>query len=409
MLDDPESRGEAAPVPEKHQLPRYTGWNESLGFFYLDPIRDVFFFVDDDVLVPSRIFVQERSTGRRLPPLTDPELDIVEERFGFMGACMSDDRHHLAISLQYGNCYYTAVWAIAKKLNFEVEHRTFTWGTKLFSSTVEASSGSFVRPIAFTHDGSLCCPAGRMNVSTGEVLPLPAELLGGRAVRQSSYSEDGQAILRRVAEDGSNKSSIQLYTFEDKKLRSVPLSGIPDQIHYYSSGMNDCEFAIYSSVSTQHERTMLLGLCNGTSNDLDISPLPERSYPCFSFTFYDKDKLLGLVDYNENSFRKTRICVWTGIPFKPYLWATRELGRAVVGHSFDKESSLLYVVYPGRIWARISLESSALVDVDLHIASQTQPRPLRVEHCLSRNGKKLAVLKCWKGRCVANEYSVFEY
>ena len=147
---------------------------------------------------------------------------------------------------------------------------------------------------------------------------------------------------------------------------------------------------------------MLLDFHEGTSNDLDISPGSAVSLGRTSFTFYDKDKLLGLIEYGGIPFRPTRVFVWTGIPRKPYLWATRALGKQVHGDFFDEESSLLYVVYPGRIWARISLESSALVDIDRHVVSQTQSQPIRVEYCLSRDGKKLAVLKCWKIRCVAN-------
>ena len=410
VLDDPETRGEPAPMSEIHQLPRYTNRDsEGLGFFYLDPIRDVFFFVDKDVQLPLRIFVQERSTGRRLPPLTDPELDEVP--CSFLGACMSNDGHHLALSLQVyrrQSYCYTAVWAIAKKLNFEVGQRTSPWGRKLSSSTVNTYHHPFrdsVRPVAFGPDGSLCCPAGWMNVSTGEVRPLPAELLGGPYVRESSYSENGKVLLQ-IRENESAETSMQLYNLENKKLRNFPLSGSGQRIDYYTSGWKDCEFVIYSSFVTQYRRSMLLDLCRGTSVDLDILRLLDVEYAFLRFMFDGKDKLLGLASRGGSP---SRIFVWTGIPLKPSLWATKDLGREVLGHFLDKESSLLYVVYPGRIWARISLQSSALVDIDLHIATQTRSHPIRVEYCLSSDGKKLAVLKCWKIRCVANEYPVFEY
>lgn len=401
VLDDAETRSEAAPVAENHRLPRSSSEVERLGFFCLDPIREVFFFADEFCRMPLRIFVQERSTGRRLPPLTDPELDDVEANFILMSACLSKDRHHLAISLFLRGYFYTAVWAITKKLNFEVGHRTSTWARKLSSSSVKLETGPFLRPIAFAPDGSLCCPAGQMNVSTGEVRPLPAELLAGRGDWRYSYSEDGKELL--LASGGV----IQLYSFENKNSRSFPSAG-GGVIKSYTSGWNHCELAVYSRLHPPRARTMLLNLCEGTSISLDTPPISD-GYRGSSFTFYDKDKLLGLVEYGEYRFRQTRIFVWAGIPLKPYLWATRELGILVLGHFLDKELSLLYVVYPGRIWARISLESSALVDVDLHIASQIQSHPIRVEYRLSRNGKKLAVLKYWKGRCVANEHPVFEY
>lgn len=415
VLDDAESGSEAAPISEIHQLPRYSSKNDDLGFFCLDPIRGVFFFVDQYPRTALRIFVQECSTGRRLPPLTVPKLDDVEGGLHFLGACMSNDKHHLAISLQYKresryHCY-TAIWAIAKKLNFEVGHRTSTWARKLSSSTMEPEIFPFsrsIRPVAFADDGSLCCCVGQINISTGEVRPLPAELPTGYHVGGFSYSEDGKTLLWRD-DDASDNRGIQLYSFGNKQSRSFPFSAFKGSIKYYTSGCNNCEFAIYLSHLYGHARTILLDLREGTSNDLDIPPVSNPIDRRFSFTFYGKDRLLGLIDYGENPFRQTRIFVWTGIPRNPYLWATRELGNQVHGDVFDKESSLLYVVYPGRIWARISLESSALVDMDLHVASHTQSQPIRVESCLSRNGKKLAVLKCWKARCVANKHPVCEY
>ena len=137
--------------------------------------------------------------------------------------------------------------------------------------------------------------------------------------------------------------------------------------------------------------------------------IPDLPHDRVSFTFYGKDKLLALMDYGENGLYQTCILLWTGIPLKPRLWATRELENQVHGHFLDEESSLLYVVYTGRIWARISLDPYASIDMDLHIASQTHPHPIRVEYCLSKNGKKLAVLKCWKNRCVASECPDFEH
>ena len=134
VLHDAESGNEAAPISEIHQLPRYSSQHDDLGFFCLDPSRGcggVFFFVGRYIEIPPRIFIQECSTGRRLPPLTDPELDDVKGWVIFKGACLSNDRQYLAINLGLSDRRdsrydYIAVWAIAKKLNFEVGHRTST-------------------------------------------------------------------------------------------------------------------------------------------------------------------------------------------------------------------------------------------------------------------------------------------
>ena len=188
-----------------------------------------------------RIFIQECSTGRRLPPLTDPELDDVKGWVIFKGACLSNDRQYLAISLGLSDRRdsrydYIAVWAIAKKLNFEVGHRTSTWASKLFSSTVKIETNKFngsIEPVVFADDGSLCCPVGQINLSTDEVHPLPAELRTGRQIRSCKYSEDGKMLSWTDYADSnydSDKGIIHLYSFENKQSRSFPFSTLDGEI-----------------------------------------------------------------------------------------------------------------------------------------------------------------------------------
>lgn len=412
VLTDPETGSVPVAISEKHRLPQYTGRSEELGFFYLDPIRDVFYVIDKYPQGPPRIFVQERSTGRRLSPLTDPELDDVKEEYFFGGACMSNDGHYLAVFLEWylengSHFCHTAVWAIAKKLDFELQHRSSLWGKKFFSSTVESEYYTFnesVRPVVFAEDGSLCCPSGQITFSTGEVHPIPSELLDEEHAKSTSYSEDGKSLFW-TCENKQDESEIELFTLEGEILRSFAMSGTAQFIAYYAS---DCEFVVYWSLFTEGRKMLLLEFHTGTTKELDIPPIPSGNR--YSFTHYDKDKLLGIASYGTGRSIKTRIFVWAGIPLKPHLWAAKELANEILGYFFDERSLLLYVVFPSRIWGRISLESSMLIDMDSHIAGQSQSYPIRVEYCLSRNEKKFAVLKWWKLRYAANElHSFFEF
>lgn len=403
VLNDPETFRDLTPIPGKYRLHQSTGEENRLGFFYRDQHRDVFYTIDEYSQKP-RIFIQECSTGRRLPPLNDPELDDEHSIYGYglEGACMSPDGHHLAATylcdsstyepIDSMHLYYTAVWTIAKTFNFDVGHRTSTWGKKLFSSTVKGPSFmDSLRAVMFALDGSLCCPAGQVSFSTGEVRPLSTENLD-EFCSQVSWLEDGKSLITHCEDE------IVLVTLEGEILRTFTLSGGSQKINCYSSRG---EFVVYSSILTCDRIMILQDIHTGITQELDIPTIPSGNF-C-SFTYFDKDKLLGIVCYGEKEYEKTNIFVWTGMPLKPHLWATKELAYNTVGHFFDEQSHYLYVVGPGRIWGRISLESSALMGQDLHIADQAHMNPARVEYCISRNGKKLAVLKCWKQRCAANE------
>ena len=100
--------------------------------------------------------------------------------------------------------------------------------------------------------------------------------------------------------------SIQLYTFESKKLRGFLLSGANWET-YCTSDWNECGFVLYSSFFTKDKRKILLNLDKETNNELDISSIPYIYKNCYNFTYYDKNKLFALVNFDEMEFHKTRI------------------------------------------------------------------------------------------------------
>lgn len=405
LLPDPAIHSEHTPISPKFQLQKNTGLNDELGYFYLDPRRDVFYVIDLVTFANPRIFVQERSTGRRLAPLTDLEMDYGYVPYQVNGACISADGHHLAVSFRIGPTEervgfdYTAVWAIAKDLDFAVGNRAFAWGKKLFSLTADSkfneSIGSF-RWMVFASDGSLCCPTGRISFSTGEVQPLSPELSLVKDGDRLSYSEDGRSLV------WIHEAQIELFTLEGKRLRSFALH--ERSICHY---IHECNYVVYSLVlKSHHSRLFVKDLQTGLTKALD-TPMIISSFIGSKFRHYGGDKLLGVVSARDGKSRKTSLIVWTGVPFNPHLWAVKDLANEIVGHFLDERSLLLYAVFPGRIWGRIGLESSALTEKDLHITDQTHSNSIRVEHCISKNGRKLAEVKFQKLRCALYQPCVF--
>lgn len=408
VLNDPELRQDLSPISEKYRLQQSSS-NDEISFFHRDPHRDVFYFIDEFSSNPC-IFVQECSTGRRLPPITDPELDEAEdgEFYTVRGACMSPDGHYLAVCFcDYRSDHtnlendreliHIAVWAIAETFNFRLGHRTSTWAKKRFSYTIVCPIFvDSLRAVTFAVDGSLCCPAGQVSFSTGEVRPLSTEKLGKWL--ESSWLEDGKSLIM-IRHD-----KLVQFTREGEILRSLTLSGRARSLLCYSSSG---EFVVYSAsegnylgklAEDMRETVNLQNVHTGITHELGSAD--GRFY---RFVHFDRDKLLGMVIYSEGVCEKTKIFVWNGIPSQPYLWATMDFANEVFAHFLDEHSYLLYVVGPCHIWGRISLKTSALMIEDLHIADQTQINPSHVESRVSCNGKKLAILKFWKLRCAANE------
>jgi hypothetical protein len=403
-LRDPATYSERTPISTKYQLQKHTGKYDNLGFFYLDPHRDVFYMIDKEAGVNPRIFTQERSTGRRLPPLEDPELDYGNVLYSLKDACISPDGHHLAVTYcidpsgrRQDEVFYTAVWAIAKKFDFTVEHRNSAWGKKLFSSTLDQNENDLFqnsfRFVVFAADGSLCCPTGRISFTTGEVQPLFPQLRQAKSGESYSYSGDGRSLFRF----SSSRTQIEQFTLEGERLKSFT---VPEhsEIRFISHG----DFVIYSV----ENRLYSLDIHTGLMKLLDTPETVSMIITC-SVRHFDADKLLGIVSYPHHDRIKTCIAVWTGVPAKPHLWAVKVLPTWLVGHFIDEKSWLLYALFPGRVWGRISLESSALPEKDLHIVDQIHLHSTRTERRIARNGMKLAEIKTMKLRCAKTQPRVF--
>ena len=402
LLHDPTTHSERTPISAKYQLQKPTGEWDVLGYFYLDPHRDVFYLIDRETKDPH-IFVQERSTGRRLTPLADPEMDYGKTTYLLRDACMSPDGNHLAVNYdiwyddlpaeEYAAINYTAVWAIAEKLDFTVEYRTSAWAKKLFSLTSDLESetiGFRLRTVVFAADGSLCCPAGRIAFSTGEVQPLCPEQRPNDKLR---YSDDGRSLFR------IRETEFELCTLEGERLGSFTLP-TASKICYTPNR----EFIVYQSLELSQTNVFLQNIQNGLTIELVT---PEIIIDSFSLGFkhYAEDKLLGNFLHSDRHGKqaKTSIFVWAGVPFKPYLWAAKDITGEIVGHFLDERSLLLYVVFLGRICGRISLESSALTEKDLHGRYQTHSR---IERCISTKGGKLAEIGFGELKCATSQFFV---
>lgn len=395
ILNDPLTPNQQRSLPENQHF-QYTGTADQVGCLYFDRFRNVFLIIDGgQQLGAPLIFCQERSTGRRLAPLSDPELENEEENISVAGTIMSADGKHLAVVFTWFSnnssepTVHTTVWAVPKVLNFDTGHRTSPWAKKLFSSTVNTEIFErSVRPLVFGVDGSLSCPSGLITFSTGEIQALTSDLLES-PVTQLSYSGDGESLVCL-----SNEDEIVVYTLGGQIVSSFATDGeYPSLLSFSCRG----ESVIYTSSSSSEKRHIptLLEISTGKAQQFEIPA--GIHYNSKSLLFDDDRQILGIFPYQdtpENTI--TRLLIWTGLPSEVHLWATKELPTNILGHFLDERSLDLYIIHPGRIWSRINLKSPKLLSVETYTAGDIDTDPVRVEYCVAKNGTKLGIVRLWR-------------
>lgn len=392
MLNDSHLPSLEVSLPENRYLQRHTGITEDIGFFYFDERRDAFITIDRRPLGNPRIFCQERSTGRKLAAVLDPELENEDNTSELIDACISVDGLHLAVVYYYINddmdcgVVTTSVWAIQTTIEFEIGCRPPSWAKKLFSSSVATEVFMLsVRPVVFGLDGALSCPSGLVTFSTGDIQALSAGLLND-SITHLSYAEDGKSLICLNYND-----EFVIYTLEGQMLSSFAAVGKYPSLCFYSFS---CDYIIYSSIQSDSEKwavPKLQTLSTGIIQKLE-TPAGSSSDPKY-IAFDNHRQIINVVNSSDiRDVSTTYIFIWTGLPSESRLWANQELPTTILKAFVHEQSQDLYILHPGRIWSRINLGSSQLKGLE------TNADPTHVEYGISQDGTKLGIVRVWKSK-----------
>lgn len=190
----------------------------SLGFFTYDERRDVFLFAEAQVLdCLEFLCVQNRSTGRRLPPAfsLDKELNgaVLRE------AVLSTDGKFLGIPYKHDDRFsklqrfQTSLWQIDDEIGFKDRTKRGSWAQRIINTPVfeeDILTWSY-NAIVFGNDGCFYCPGAIINPidKTQRSLRKPIDDCARNDKIGSAFSGDGRFLILLTSNTSARKVSTQ--------------------------------------------------------------------------------------------------------------------------------------------------------------------------------------------------------
>lgn len=203
----------------------------SLGLFIYDHTRHVFITAERQTETHREILhVQDVKTGRRLPPVIDPE------RFwGYIrSSTMSKDGKYLAIVYGYSSRegrIKTSIWQIDSELDFKKRTRSGSWASKVFSKELPSEACVDVS-VVFGDDEYIYSPVGRVHLATSIVTPFPQIFLTGtNGILTQYFSTKGDFFVQQNEDRTVVRYSVQEpecrehYSTPKTRLREVSPTG----------------------------------------------------------------------------------------------------------------------------------------------------------------------------------------
>lgn len=371
-------------LPDSHYLEENTGLRLSLGFFEFDSERDCFFYLNRD---NAYIYCQERSTGRKLNPIADPELED-EANISLLGAKLSSDRKYL------GTVYYlltdgpletlhTTVWLLQSRLDFQSGRRSTTWGRIIISETIRAKEFSYSQCAIALADGVVYCPSGQFDLRTGDQMDHPKTFIqqddDADPLDSLTFSGDGSSVVgirsRRIHKFGSAGAHLGSFSTSKDKIYFLILS--------FSYTGRYLLWYEYQSKPT----CILQDTISGQRYILELVSAQSRD---MTFVFSaDESRLIGMHSFSDAlEVPITDIYVWT-LASSPVLSGTRRLRQQILGSFLHAETDTLFIVVQDRIWRNLSLSDLTFLDLD---GKEHGIDSGWVVHEVSKDGRRLASL-----------------
>ncbi len=349
-------------IPAFRHLPQFNA-EEHAFFFVLDKTRGMIIAMDSELGLIPRVYCQETSTGRKLPPLVDLEFVDNQSPVIALGAKLSHDAKYIGIVLSWvdderNTVYYTAIWKLEDHVSFEPGLTTAPWAHKHISITSTSSGESyhqFTQVLAFDDCGYVLCPNGRISLLTG-TQHISTYLQAEESSRGTTiFCDDGSVMLvHNVLED------------------SIAVVDSLDHAVEVSIDWNDGLFDLMC-VSRAGRYIIVSGLCScrlathdyrkGLTANLEGAPM---SFLDSRFQFSADETLLYGMFTGESGTRglTSRVYVWTIHDSLFILRTTKTIQGDTLAWQLDPEEGVLHIVTDGRIWSRLQLTGLELGEID---------------------------------------------
>lgn len=387
VLKDSKLRRISTIVSTHRVLQKYTSAMEDYSYFFVDERRQVFFTLDKDVTGAPRIYCQEIISGKRLTPLIDTELGENNDGLKTQGATLSACGQYMGIVYSWseypGITVYTAIWRLSEHFDFSGAGRP-QWAQKIISLSTKApdkASLCSTNPIAFGGDGFVYCPHGRVDLRNG--------------VQEPIFCAPNSCEPLDVTFSGDGRSAVS-FLDEAHLIQDISLKGESTTIHSYERGVcldlgalsSSGRFLAWDQIFTTETavRCYVYNRFSRRAQELDSSSAVESRV---KFLF-SKDENLLLGAHQSPSGEITRIIIWRQCDSSFKFWAEKTVRGPLRGFCLDESHNLLYIVSRGRIWSRLDISTTGLIDLD---SDSNEPRMDRIEYEVSRNGTRMVIFR----------------
>lgn len=307
-------------------------------FFIHDERRRLYFWGQRDInLDNARIFVQNATTGQRLPPAAKPDGEADWEGYVSCYGISPSGEHIVVVYVTWsknaglrgrGQRSLTLIWQINEDLRFRRRMHSEPWARVIFSHQCENELFSFRTTRVVFLDGGYCLtPSGQVHLASGSRQPLPDRLLHSsvsteRTVLDSFYSQDGKylfistqdlnnGIYRALRATPFAETSGHLYSWKEssRRLADVSPSGrflvLSTDLHWDPKTSGD-EFLYLYDVDT---------------NETNQLPFVQRlGYWEAKYQFArDETELIAFVPCQSYGIATMNVFVWTDLKSDPLL------------------------------------------------------------------------------------------
>lgn len=371
VLNDSKLRRTSTIGSTHRALQKHTSTEEDYGYFFVDERRQVIFTVDAVVKTAPRIYCQEITSGKRLTPIVDTEFGENNDRLKTQGGTLSACGQYMGIVYSWseypGITIYTAIWRLSEHFDFSGAGCP-QWAQKIISLSTKAPdivSLYSTNPIAFGGDGFVYCPHGRVSLSSGVQEPI------------------------------------------------FCASESPEPLDVTFSGDGHIAVGVVDNVFLEGGTLIGLGVLSSSGRFLawDQFSTPETVFPCYVYNrfsrraqeldssssvgsrvkfLFSNDENLLLGTFTNVNRQITQIIIWRWNDSSFEFWTEKIVRGPLRGFCLDESHNLLYTVSPGRIWSRLDISTTGLIDLD---SDSSEPRIHRIEHEVSRDATQMIILR----------------
>jgi hypothetical protein len=382
VLTQVDTFTETSSVPAHRCLPRNTGQSERLHLI-IDKTRGIVITIDRLPGTMPKLYCQDQKTGRRRQAVVDVEFTDNLYELETIAAKLSPDSRNLAVvHLRRGgdNMLYTTVWQILDHVGFDEKSITASWARKIISTSKRTSAGTFGSSQVIAFDGAGCVhsPNGRINLRTGCEQPLPFNRIKDVNYSTAYLSDDGATMMHL-----SSPTTLS-FALSTGEVERVDFDNGAERVFPYGLSVTG-RYGIWKEVHGRQTVSYMYDTLLHTKTKLDVE------IPASVLHFSRDNKLLYAVIQNQDLHKRffITVSVWAIQDSNLKRCTSKDIRTDYLASQFDDDDQVVHLVGAGRIWNRLHFTGGELREIEPAAPLQIYKR---VEHCVSLDGARLAVV-----------------